>query len=33
LTDTKTLHSDDPSTQFFTGRMPFLPANQQHWRQ
>jgi len=24
------LKTDDPTTQFFTGRMPFLPPNQQH---
>jgi len=24
------LHLTTPTTQFFTGRMPFLPPNQQH---
>jgi len=23
-------HASTPTTQFFTGRMPFLPSNQQH---
>jgi len=24
-------HASTPTTQFFTGRMPFLPPNQQRW--